>query len=512
MAGSATPTEPPLPETVTAGALDGSARAELRGLQKDLAELVARHLVAAGLVVDEDPQLALRHARYARRKASRIAAVREASGIAAYHAGEWAEALADLRAARRMGGGPGHLPVMADIERALGRPERALDLARGPEVRELGRDAQIELAIVAAGARRDLDELDAAVVALQIPELEAGRRDPWSPRLFYAYADNLLAAGRTSDAVQWFVHASDADEEGETDAARRLAELTGEPWEDDEDAIDFDVEDAAAPGADAPGEKVPDADAPGAEVPAAEVPAAEVSAAEVPAAVAPDTDAPDRDVPAVGGPAGSGPEVDAAAADAPDVDAPEADARADTAPADAVVADTAPEGTAVRAGEPAGRADSAGPAPDVDPVDAAPASAVPAAAGDAAVPDAAVPTPPCPTPPCPTPLPTSPDAAVPDTAVPDTAAPDTAAPGTAAADTAAADTAAGAAIEVVAAESASAPSGAAATGAGPSAAEVATDARDEPGTEAIGPRDTGVGDDSPSEPDPVAADGAERGR
>ena len=105
------------------------------------------------------------------------------------------------------------------------------------------RSAQIELAIVVAGARRDLDELDAAVVALQLPELEAGRRDPWSARLFYAYADNLLAAGRESDALQWFVHAADADVDGETDADLRIADLTGEPLADD--GIEFALEEDA---------------------------------------------------------------------------------------------------------------------------------------------------------------------------------------------------------------------------------------------------------------------------
>ena len=235
---------PPLPDDVTAAELDAEVRRDLRGLQKETAETVARHLVAAGSLVDDDPDEALAHARYARYRASRIASVREAAGIAAYHAGEWTEALGELRAARRMGGGPGHLAVMADIERALGRPERAIDLARGPEARELGRAEAIELAIVAAGARRDLGELDAAVVGLQLPELDPARREPWSARLFYAYADNLAAAGREPEAVQWFVHAADADDAGETDAAARLAELTGEPLPDDD--VEFGEEDIPA--------------------------------------------------------------------------------------------------------------------------------------------------------------------------------------------------------------------------------------------------------------------------
>ncbi|MEJ8282167.1 hypothetical protein [Pseudonocardia spirodelae] len=236
--------EPDLPDSVSASDLDASVRADLRGLQKETAEVVARHLVAAGVLVDEEPELALEHVRYARRRASRIAVVREASGIVAYHAGEWNEALGEFRAARRMGGGPGHVHVMADIERALGRPERALDLARSPEARNLGHEERIELLIVAAGARRDLGETGAAVVGLQVPELDPARRDPWSARLFYAYADNLLAAGREAEAVQWFVHAHDADPRHETDAAARIAELTGEELPGSEDDLAIGWEDA----------------------------------------------------------------------------------------------------------------------------------------------------------------------------------------------------------------------------------------------------------------------------
>ncbi|WP_233576070.1 hypothetical protein [Saccharopolyspora rhizosphaerae] len=151
--------------------------------------------------------------------------MREANGLTAYLAGEWNEALSELRAARRMGGGPGHLAIMADCERALGRPERAIELVRSEEALQLDKEDEIELRIVAAGARRDLDEIDASVVSLQVPELDPKRQDPWSARLFYAYADNLLAAGRERDAFTWFVHAAHADDEEETDAPERLEEL-----------------------------------------------------------------------------------------------------------------------------------------------------------------------------------------------------------------------------------------------------------------------------------------------
>ncbi|GAA2789428.1 hypothetical protein GCM10010470_25090 [Saccharopolyspora taberi] len=175
--------------------------------------------------MDTDPEKALAHARYARQRASRIASAREANGLTAYQMGEWSEALSELRAARRMSGGPGHVAILADCERALGRPERALELSRSPEAVELEGEEAVELRIVAAGARRDLGEVEASVVSLQIPELDPQRQDPWSARLFYAYADNLLAADRVQEAFTWFVHAAHADDEGETDAPERLDEL-----------------------------------------------------------------------------------------------------------------------------------------------------------------------------------------------------------------------------------------------------------------------------------------------
>src|SRR6202007_1403676 len=79
---------------------------------------------------------------------------------------------------------------------------------------------------------------EAAVVALQVPELTSGRLRPWSARLFYAYADALLAAGRTDEARDAFARAADADTDGETDAAERLDELDGIEFDDLEDDLE----------------------------------------------------------------------------------------------------------------------------------------------------------------------------------------------------------------------------------------------------------------------------------
>lgn len=210
---------------VTGRELDDDVREELASLSGGAAAAVAKHLVMAGALLDEDPEQAYAHAMAARRKASRIGVVREAAGVAAYAAGHYAEALAELRAARRMTGSADYLPMMADCERGLGRPRRALDLAADPAVVALDESGRVEMLIVAAGARRDLGEDEAAAVSLQVPELRSRSREPWVARLRYAYADALLAAGRTDEARRWFVRAAQADVDGETDAAERASEL-----------------------------------------------------------------------------------------------------------------------------------------------------------------------------------------------------------------------------------------------------------------------------------------------
>ncbi len=203
---------------------------------------MASHLVAAARALGaDDPERAYEHAKVARRFAGRIGIVREATGIAAYHAGQYAEALGDLRAARRMTGSDAYLPIMADCERGLGRPERALDLVRSREAERLDRAGKIELAIVESGARRDLGQHDAAVITLQrVPELREPQPKPWSARLAFAYADALADAGHESAATDWFARAVAFDEDGETDAAERYAELTGAVIEDlEEDEVDL---------------------------------------------------------------------------------------------------------------------------------------------------------------------------------------------------------------------------------------------------------------------------------
>ncbi|WP_369257036.1 tetratricopeptide repeat protein [Geodermatophilus amargosae] len=191
---------------------------------------MARHLVVAGNLVDEDPELALAHARAARDRASRIAVVREAVGVAAYHAGDYAEASRELRAYRRMSGDESYRAVLADCERAQGRPEVALRLVREALAEHPDRAETVELQLVEAGVRQDLDEVPAARLVLE--GALGGRPSPTgvdltdesTRRLASAYAD-LLTATDDPSAEAWRDAVAAAAPEEDDDVAFGEEEL-----------------------------------------------------------------------------------------------------------------------------------------------------------------------------------------------------------------------------------------------------------------------------------------------
>jgi hypothetical protein len=249
-------------------------RGALRGLESRNADSVARHLVAAGGLVDEDPQAALAHARAARDRASRVAVVREAVGVAAYHAGDYAEAARELRAYRRMSGDEGYRAVLADCERALGRPDVALRLVAEALADHPDPAETVELRLVESGARRDLGQDRAAALVIEaalggrprLQDLRAG--DLPQLRLATAYADLLAAQGEEARAAEWFAAIAAADPEDLTGSWERagieFSELDeADADEDSDDAgegSDDSDEDAEASADVTVGDPAPEAD------------------------------------------------------------------------------------------------------------------------------------------------------------------------------------------------------------------------------------------------------------
>ena len=202
---------PDIDDDVTGRELDKSVQRELSTLDANNRPWVQKHLVMAGRLLDEDPELAFEHALAASRRGGRLAVVREAAGMTAYAAGKFSEALREFRTYRRISGDHAHLPEMVDAERALGRPDKALELAAEVPRDKLPVTSRVELAIVVSAIHLDQENPQAAVEALEIPELNPRRGFSYSPRLFTAYADALSAAGRTEEASKWLKLAARAE-------------------------------------------------------------------------------------------------------------------------------------------------------------------------------------------------------------------------------------------------------------------------------------------------------------
>ncbi|WP_177220180.1 tetratricopeptide repeat protein [Agrococcus baldri] len=164
----------------------------------------------AGQLIDDNPELAHQHALTAARRAGRIGVVRETLAITAYQLGDFALALRELRTYRRITGRDDQLPLMADCERGLGRPEKALELARSVDASTLDTAVRVELAIVKSGARLDLGQQDAALEELRIPELRKDKAFEYSPALFASFAGVLEELGRDDEAAEWFALADRA--------------------------------------------------------------------------------------------------------------------------------------------------------------------------------------------------------------------------------------------------------------------------------------------------------------
>lgn len=220
-----------------------NVRAELKSLPKELAAAVGAHLVAAGELIETDPEAAYAHAEAAKRRAARLSIAREALAETAYAAGHFDVALTEFRALRRMTGSPDYLAVLADCERALGRPDAALRLVREGEQTVKDPSLLVELRIVQAGARADAGQR-AEALRLLSAEIESPRGvvpKPAQARLRYAYAALLLEQGDQDAAEEWFTAAARIDPEG-TDALDRLDELNGVVL-----ITDFEDEDEEAP-------------------------------------------------------------------------------------------------------------------------------------------------------------------------------------------------------------------------------------------------------------------------
>jgi len=177
-----------------------------------------------------------------------------------------------------MSGDRGYRAVLADCERALGRPEVALRLVTEALAEDPDSEEAVELRLVEAGARADLGEDAAARLVLESalggrPDPAAlSSADPVRLRVASAYADLLRTQGEEALATEWLTAVAAADPDDLVGAVDRLGiEFTEVPEPDAGDEDDEDDEDTEAPDTEAPHTETRDAETRDAETPDAEI-------------------------------------------------------------------------------------------------------------------------------------------------------------------------------------------------------------------------------------------------
>ncbi len=191
-----------IPAGVLAEDLDPEARRALSTLSGFNQEIVSRHLVAAGQIIDVDPELAYQHAQAAVKRAGRVDVVREAAALTAYASGRYEEALREVRAVRRMRGDNSLRAIEADCERGLGRPEKAIELVEATDMASVSLSEQVELVLVSAGARADLGQTEYSLMVVEraLDSMPEDAPAHLLRRLMELKAERLNDLGRTEEA------------------------------------------------------------------------------------------------------------------------------------------------------------------------------------------------------------------------------------------------------------------------------------------------------------------------
>ena len=193
---------PAIPAGVSPEELDSQALVALETLSGPNRDIVARHLVMAGQLIDLDPQEAYKHAQAAVARAGRVDVVREAAALTAYASGRYEEALREVRAVRRMRGDDSLRAVEADSERGLGHPEKAVEIVDAASTVGMELSEQVELVLVSSGARADLGQSDVGLVIVDdaLARLGDGADETLVRRLMEVKADRLRELGRDDEA------------------------------------------------------------------------------------------------------------------------------------------------------------------------------------------------------------------------------------------------------------------------------------------------------------------------
>ena len=228
------PGEPVMPKGLEWNMLSKDERERLRGLSKEHAENIGLHILAAYTLEADDPQAALAHAKWAAKQASRVDIARETLAMVAYRQGDYKLALREFQTAFRMNGYLDYLPFMADCERGLDKPKKAIEIALSDNAKRLTGEAKAEMFLVYAGALNDMGMVDQAIEVVSKLVHAKGLAGEYRMRAAQAEQYFLSKAGRDDEAVALDALIDDLE--------ARYADADEDETSDDF-VVDYDVED-----------------------------------------------------------------------------------------------------------------------------------------------------------------------------------------------------------------------------------------------------------------------------
>ena len=195
------PGEPKMPKGIEWSMLSTDDRERLRGLSKEHAENIGLHILAAYTLEERDPELALEHAKWVAHQASRIDFARETLAFVAYRQCDYKLALREFRTAFRMNGFLDYLPFIADCERGMGEPKKAIETAMSDDAKYLRGESKAEMFLVYAGALGDLELWNKAIEIVHTLGRSKGLAGEYRMRAVQAEQYFLEQAGRSDEAV-----------------------------------------------------------------------------------------------------------------------------------------------------------------------------------------------------------------------------------------------------------------------------------------------------------------------
>jgi tetratricopeptide (TPR) repeat protein len=216
------------PQTAPAPNLTREVTEEIQRVTRptEVRDALSRLSRAVELLERCDTGAALAEGQKAKQLSPRSGSVREVLGLAFYGQERWQEALAEMKAYRRMTDRVDQNHIIADCLRALGRPAEAVPLAEEElRTKVVPNEAKAEAVIVAASALADQGRFPEALAFLARARTREDVAEDYTLRLWYVRGDILARAGRKEEAALEFRKVMRHDS-GAFDAAERLAALS----------------------------------------------------------------------------------------------------------------------------------------------------------------------------------------------------------------------------------------------------------------------------------------------